>query len=224
MRQFNALAGYPEPKQPRIVGPGLRTIRQRIIASYRGKEYYDGDRNCGYGGFYYDGRWLSIAKNMCKEYELGDDSAILQIGCEKGFLLHDFLLLNPKMKVRGTDISDYAIANAMPSVKPFIQKASFTALPFADEEFDFVIGISVVYTMNLANAIRCLKEIQRVGRGKSFVTIASYSTEEDFWLFRYWTVLGTIVLREDEWIEVLNHAGYTGDYKFTNAQTLKLVK
>ena len=223
LRRFNALEGYPEAKQPRVVGPGLRTIRHRIIATYRGKEFYDGDRNCGYGGYSYDGRWLPIAKNMCKEYGLGDGSAVLQIGCEKGFLLHDFLQLHPKMKVRGTDLSDYAIGNAMPSVKRFIQKAPFTALPFADREFDFVIGIGVVYSLNLADAIQCLKEIQRVGKGKSFVTLASYTTEEDFRLFSYWTLLGTTILREEEWVEVLNHVRYTGDYTFTNARSLKLV-
>jgi len=50
---------------------------------------------------------------MRQEYGLGDGSAVLQIGCEKGLLLHDFLQLYPKMKVRGTDLSDYAIAHAM---------------------------------------------------------------------------------------------------------------
>ena len=65
MREFDALSGYPEPKQPRVVSSNLRTIQHRIVASYRGKELYDGDRNFGYGGFNYDGRWLPIAKNMC---------------------------------------------------------------------------------------------------------------------------------------------------------------
>ena len=223
MRQFNALQGYPEPKQPRFVGPCLRTIRHRIIATYREKEFYDGDRNTGYGGYSYDGRWLPIARSMCCEYGLGDAAAVLHIACEKGFLLHDFLQHQPAMKVRGTDISEYAIDNAMPSVKPFIQKAPFTSLPFQDKEFDFVIAIGVVYSLNLTGAIQVLKEIQRVGKGKSFVTLASYVTEEDLRLFRYWTLLGTTILREDEWVEVLNHTGYTGDYTFTNARTLKLV-
>jgi len=56
MREFNPLTGYPEPKHPRVVGPDIRTIENRIIATYRGEEYYDGDRNNGYGGFRYVGR------------------------------------------------------------------------------------------------------------------------------------------------------------------------
>ena len=222
MREFNALAGYPEPHQPRHVGPNIRTIHNRIIALCRGKEFYDGDRNNGYGGFAYDGRWVPIAKFMAHEYGLGATSAILQVNCEKGFLLHDFQQLFPGIKVRGTEISDYAIATAMPSVRPHIQQAPFTRLPFLDQEFDFVIAIGAVYALTLTDAIACLKEIQRVGKGKGFITVASYDTEEDKRLFEWWTLLGTTILRKEEWIEVLNHAGYTGDYKFTNAEALKL--
>ena len=43
MREFDALKRYPQPNQPRYVGPSLRTVHSRIIAAYRGEEYYDGD-------------------------------------------------------------------------------------------------------------------------------------------------------------------------------------
>jgi len=224
MREFNPLIGYPQPKAPRYVGPHIRTIRNRILAAERGRDYYDGDRNNGYGGFKYDGRWVPVARNMYQEYGVKEDSAVLQVGCEKGFLLHDFHMLYPKMKVRGTEISDYAIEHAMPSVKPCITKTPFTELPFADGEFDLVIAIGVVYTLTLRDAILCLRAIQRVGKGKSFVTLGSYRNEEEFRLFRYWTVLGCTVLHVDDWIEVLKEAGYTGDYYFTTAKTLNLVE
>lgn len=224
MREFNALSGYPEPKEPRIVGPNIRTIHNRIIATYRGREYYDGERNNGYGGFKYDGRWKTVAKNMFKEYGLTEKSSILQIGCEKGFLLHDFKQEFPSLRVEGTDISDYAIDNSMTEVRQFIRKAEFTKLPFDDKEFDLVLAMGVVYTLNLADAMKCLREIQRVSNGKSFVTLAAYRTEEELRLFRYWTVLGATILHEDDWVEVLKHVGYTGDYKFQTARSLKLIE
>jgi ubiquinone/menaquinone biosynthesis C-methylase UbiE len=222
MREFNALAGYPEPKAPRYVGPQVRTVKHRIVAAYRDREYYDGDRNYGYGGFRYDGRWVPIARTMSKEYGLRQGSAVLQVGCEKGFLLHDFHQLDSSLKLRGTDISEYAIAQAMESVKPFIQRAPFTALPFANQAFDLVIAIGVVYTLNLADAMTCLREIQRVGKGRSFVTLAAYRTQAEKQLFEWWTVLGATLLHEREWVEVLSHVGYTGDYKFTTARSLAL--
>ena len=224
MREFDALKGYPEPKEPRLVHPKIRTIHNRIVASYRGKEFYDGDRNNGYGGLRYDGRWTPIAKNMAKEYSLIDRSAILQVGSDKGFLLHEFLQFCPAAKVRGTEISDYAIDNTMSSVKSFVRKAPFTELPFANGEFDLVIAIGPVYYLNLPDAIKCLKEIQRVGKGKSFVTLGAYETEDDLRLFRYWTLLGCTILSKEDWVEVLRHAGYTGDYKFNTARSLNLIE
>jgi len=224
MREFDALADYPEPKNPRVVGPNLRTIQNRIVAAYRGRDFYDGDRNSGYGGFQYDGRWVPVAKKMVSEYGLTNRSAILQINCEKGFLLRDLKSEIPGARVQGTEISEYAIEKAMPEVKDFILKAPFTSLPFEDGEYDFIIAIGAIYSLNLPDAITCLKEIQRVGRGKSFITLAAYDNEDDFRLFRYWTLLGTTVLSKPDWCEVLNHVSYTGDYKFNTASTLKLVE
>lgn len=223
MREFNVLRNYPQPKEPRYVGPNIRTIKSKIIASYRDKGYYDGDRNNGYGGFKYDGRWEKVADMMCEEYGLSEKSALLQVGCEKGFLLHEFHGKFPSMKIRGFEMSEYAIENSMPSIKQYINRGDFYKLPYDDREFDFVIAIGVVYTLTLRDAISCLKEIQRVGKGKSFITLGSYRNEEEFKLFSHWSVLGATILHVDEWVEVLKHAGYTGDYTFYTAETLNLV-
>ena len=224
MREHDALAGYPEPKEPRYVHPKLRTIHNRIIASYRDKEFYDGDRNNGYGGLKNDGRWAPIARSMLQEYALDGRSSVLQIGCDKGFLLHELHQLCPAITLKGTEISDYAIKSASSSTKNLIQKAPFSELPFANGEFDFVIAIGSVYSLNLPDAIKCLKEIQRVGCGRSFITLGAYETEEELRLFRFWTLLGCTVLSKMDWIEVLKHVGYTGDYKFNTAQSLNLIE
>jgi hypothetical protein len=50
-------------------------------------------------------------------------------------------------------------------------------LPFDAKSFDLVLGVSCVYQLNLPDAIKCLKEIQRVGRGKSFITLGAYEDE-----------------------------------------------
>lgn len=223
MREFNALREYPLPREVRYVGPDIRTIRNRIIASYRDKRYYDGERNNGYGGFKYDGRWRKIMKSMANDYQLTEKSSLLQIGCEKGFLLHEFFENFQGMKIRGCELSEYAIEHAMPSIKGLIKKANYCDLPFNDNEFDFVIAIGAVYTLNLRDVITAIREIQRVGNGKSFITLGAYRDEEGKKLFNWWTLLGATILHVDEWIEVLKEAGYTGDYHFTTAETLKLV-
>lgn len=224
MREFDTLTGYPEPKEPRLVHPKIRTIQNRIIASYRGREFYDGDRNNGFGGLKNDGRWGPVARNILREYSLHEGSSVLQIGCDKGFLLYEMHQNCPGIKLFGTEVSEYAISCAPDAIRHLVTKAQFTELPFDNGEFDFVIAIGPVYSLNLYDAIKCIKEIQRVGNGKSFITLGAYDTEDDLRLFKYWTLLGSTILTKKEWVEVMTHAGYTGDYKFNTAQSLKLIE
>ena len=113
--------------------------------------------------------------------------------------------------------------HADPRVKSRIKKCPYTALDFNDKEFDFVASIGPSYTLNLADCILSIKEIERVTKGRSFLTLASYDTPDEYWMFKYWTLLSALVFKKEEWLQVLEHAGYTGDYTFVNAKTLKLV-
>ena len=224
MREFDALQGYPEPKNKRVVNSDSRTIENRIIASYRGKEFYDGSRNNGYGGMVNDGRWLPVAKNMINWYGLNENSSVLQIGSDKGYLLESFKAHLPSIKVFGIEISDYAINCTESSIRKSIIKSPFTDVPFENQTFDLVIAVGPVYSLNLSDAIRCLKEIKRVSKGKSFITLGSYSNEENRNLFLQWTLLGTTILSKKDWLKVLEHVAYQGDYKFNTSESLGLIK
>ena len=224
MREFNLLEDYPNPIKKRLVGSDLRTLNHRIIASYRDQNFFDGDRNFGYGGFKYDGRWKKVADKLCEEYKLDNSSSLLQLGCEKGFLLKDLKSKYTNMRVKALETSNYAISNSMIEVKNDISLCqNYLKLNYKDNEFDFIMALGVVYTHNLGDAITCLKEIERVGKGKSFITLASYEDQNDFWLFKQWSLLGTTILQKEEWKEVLQHSNYSGDYFFTNAKSLNLV-
>jgi SAM-dependent methyltransferase len=222
MRELNLLEGYPKPQNIRFVSKNLRTINHRLIALKRDENFFDGDRNYGYGGYVYDGRWQIIAENIIKTYSLKSDENILQINSEKGFLLKDLKNYNEKLNLFGTETSNYAIKNTVDEVNKNIIISSPNNLPFDDNYFDFVLALGVVYTASLDDAIKIIKEIVRVCKNNSFITLASYSSIEDYFLFRDWTLLGTTVLKKNEWIEVLKYCNYTGDYFFTNAETLNL--
>ena len=224
MKRINLLNTYPNPKNRRYVNDKLITIKNRIIASYRGKEFYDGKRNNGMGGFYYDGRWKNIANIICEKYKLDNNSSVLQLGAQKGFLLHDIKNKFPKMKIVGLDYSSYAISKAMKNIKKNIKKVDeYKKLNFKKNSFDFVIALGAVYAYDLTGAIATLKEIQRVSKGNSFVTLGSYSNQKDYIQLMQWMKIGTTVLKENEWREVLKHVKYSGDYEFSNAKTLNLV-
>ena len=223
MREFNLLENYPKLDQPRYVASNLRTIKERIIAGNREKDFFDGHRNFGNGGYKYDGRWKKEAKKISKEYGLNDNSSFLQLNSEKGFLLKDLKDLYPKIKLKGFETSNYAIDNTLNEVKEYVSKSSdYTKINSEDKKYDFVMALGVVYTYTIKDSIKVLSEIERVGKGKSFITLASYTNNEDYWLFKDWTLIGSTILKKEEWKEVMQQANYTGDYYFTNSETLNI--
>lgn len=224
MIEYNLLQGYPSPQKPRIVGDNFRPIKSRIIASKRDQEFFDGDRNNGYGGFKYDGRWIPIASKINQKYLNESSSNFLQINCEKGFLLNDIYNINPKTNVFGTENSEYAIKKSLKSIQKNIKFSEPTKLPFVDNFFDFVVALGTIYTLTLSDALQALSEIIRVSKNKSFITLATYKTEEEYFLFKDWTLLGTLMFKREEWIEILRSVNYKGYYYFTDANSLNLIR
>ena len=86
MREFDLLKIYPNIKA-RLVSKNTRTIRNKIIATRKDKEFYDGDRNNGYGGYRYDGRWKNIAQNIVKRYNLKPDQKFCKLMRQRFFVI-----------------------------------------------------------------------------------------------------------------------------------------
>ena len=149
------------------------------IAIKWGKDYWDGDRKHGYGGYRYDGRWRVVAEAIAKHYGLKDDARILDVGCGKGFLLYEFSQILPNCEVVGVDISEYAIENAKDEVRPNLQVAPAQSLPFEDDCFDLVYSITTLHNLFLPDLISALKEMIRVGRQHQSVTVEAYRNERE---------------------------------------------
>ena len=96
-------------------------------------EYWDGDREYGYGGYYYDGRWKAVAEKIANHYGLKPGDSILDVGCGKGFLLYEFTQVLPGIQVSGIDISKYGIEHAKEEVKPYLRIGLAQDLPYPDK-------------------------------------------------------------------------------------------
>ena len=146
------------------------------------------------------------------------------ISAAKRVFLNDIKNLFKEMNIFGVEVSEYAVNNCMEAVRSNIIKSNYLELKmFEDNYFDFVYATGVVYSFNISDAIKCLKEINRISK-KKFHYISIIYKQEDYWLFKNWTLLGSTILLKEEWITLLNHTGYKGDYYFTNAETLNLLK
>ena len=88
-------------------------VLSMIEAKKYERNYWDGPRKFGYGGYkYIPGRWTKVANKIIKKFNLTNKSNILDVGCGKGFLLFEIKKILPNIKIVGFDISKHAIKSA----------------------------------------------------------------------------------------------------------------
>jgi protein-L-isoaspartate(D-aspartate) O-methyltransferase len=196
----------------RVVGADKAACAE--VAGRFGAEYWDGERQFGYGGYHYDGRWHDVAAAIIRHYDLTPTMRILDVGCGKGFLLYEFTKLLPGVKVQGIDISAYGIANAKEEVRPFLDHGSATALPYDDKRFDFVVSLNTLHNLYNYDLHAALGEINRVARGAQYITVESYRNEHEKVNLLYWQLTCRAFMTPAEWEWTFAQAGYKGDYGF----------
>ena len=184
------------------------------LAKEWGKDYWDGDRRTGYGGYSYDGRWRKVADAMVAHYGIKAGDRILDVGCGKGFLLYDFMQAVPGVEVAGIDVSRYALEHAKEEVRPFLREANAAKLPFEDKSFDLVISINTLHNLFCYDLHDALKEMERVGRRNKYLCVESWRTEEEKVNLLYWQFTCEMFCTPKEWEWWFAHTGYTGDHSF----------
>ena len=196
-----------------------RMVDDKVHCMLKAKEYeadyWDGDRRFGYGGYkFMPGRWKPVAEALIKNYDLTNDSSVLDVGCGKGFLLHEMKLLLPGLKVAGFDISKHGLENAKEEIKNelFIHSAQ-DLYPYQDNEFDLVISLGCLHNLRVFELETALKEIERVGR-QSYIMMESYRNEQELFNVQCWALTCESFFDHEEWPWIYNHFGYTGDYEF----------
>ena len=212
-REIDLMENYPRTKRDVSARGAEKTEDDRRIARQFGKDFFDGDRKVGYGGFNYNARfWQPVIPTFQKHFGLTANSSVLDAGCAKGFMLYDFTQIIPGIKVAGIDISAYAIEHGKEEVRPFMQVADIQEMPFPDKSFDVVISVTTVHNLEMDGVKRALKEIQRLQRRGSFITVDAYRDEAEKRRMFDWNLTAKTVLHVDEWKELFAQVGYTGDY------------
>jgi ubiquinone/menaquinone biosynthesis C-methylase UbiE len=215
MAEIDLLRSLPRAKR-NISQRGVAKTPEIIAASREfGELYFDGHRDYGYGGYRYDGRWVPVAKDIVSHFGLTPGMRVLDVGCAKGFLVKDFMIACPGIESYGLDISRYALIHCEPETVGRLHLGSADSLPFPDGSFDCVISLNTVHNFDRAGAIRALREIQRVSKGRSFVQVDSYRTPEQKELFESWVLTARFHDYPKGWIELFAEAGYLGDYYWT---------
>src|SRR5213596_2552566 len=146
------------PKTRRNIEKRAEAKDEALIAISRqyGEEYWDGDRKYGYGGYRYDGRWRSVARDLIAHFGLKSGMRVLDVGCGKGFLVKDLMLERPGLEAFGLDISLYALTHCEPEVVGRLHLGSAEQLPFPDRAFDCVLSINTIHNLLRPRALQAL--------------------------------------------------------------------
>ena len=213
MAEIDLLVNYPKTTRKVEERGQEKTEEDRKVGRMFGKDYFDGERRFGYGGYQYHPRfWQPVMPTFIEHFGLSKNSSVLDVGCGKGFMLHDLAAAVPGITVQGIDISQYAIANAIDDMKPFLQTGNAAQLPFEDKSFDVVIAVNTVHNLPLEECKQSLREIQRVARRGAFVTMDAYRNDEEKKRMDAWNLTALTYMHVDEWKALFKEVGYTGDY------------
>lgn len=186
-----------------------------VVAKQYEKDYWDGDRRFGYGGYIYiPGRWKPVAELLIKNYKLTNQSSVLDVGCGKAFLLYEMKLILPGLRVVGFDLSNHALKGAHKDIKDslFIHRAQ-DPFPFSDNEFDLVISLGCFHNLRVFELEQALTETERVGR-QGYVMLESYRNELEQFNLQCWALTCETFFDHEEWPWIYEKFGYTGDYEF----------
>ena len=212
-KEINLLANYPKSKRNLVERVKEKTEEVRTIARRFGKEFFDGDRNQGYGGFAYNAKfWQPVIPDFIKFWGLNSKSSVLDVGCAKGFMLYDLSKLIPGINLRGIDVSEYAINNSVSEIKKFVQIADAKKIPFPDNSFDVVISINTVHNLDRVECAEALREITRVSKKYSFITVDAYRNENEREKMYAWNLTAKTIMSVDGWKSFFKEVGYNGDY------------
>lgn len=185
------------------------------IARRFDKEFWDGERKYGYGGYkYIEGRWKKVAKELISDYNLTNKSKILDVGCGKGYLLYDLKKELNGLQVYGYDISAYAIENSHPEIKKnlFVHDAG-KKLNFPNDYFDLVISLGTLHNLEISELKNSIQEIQRLGK-KKYIMVESYRNEEELFNLQCWALTCKAFYSYNEWLWLYKEFGYNGDFEF----------
>jgi SAM-dependent methyltransferase len=205
------------PRSRRNIATRASAKSADVVARSRefGFDYFDGPRECGYGGYRYDGRWLPVAADIVAHYALKPGQRVLDVGCAKGFLVKDLMIACPGLEVFGLDVLHYALTHAESEVRNRLVRGSCDSLPFSADTFDLVIGLDVIHNLDRPGVIRSLQEFERVGKGRSYIRVDSYRTPAERAIFLDWVLTARFHDYPHGWEATFAEAGFRGDWTWT---------
>ncbi len=139
--------------------------------------YRAGVDGVGYRDFVVNyGKVAYIQSRLYRHPLENQNPKILEVGCAMGYIVRR--LRAEGIDAWGLDISQYAIDHAPEEVKPYLQRGTSAKLPWADDEFDYVVSFATLEHLEGIDLFATIGELQRVGK-RGLITVG-FADDEDF--------------------------------------------
>ncbi len=185
------------------------------VAKKYEKDYWDGDRRFGYGGYkYIPGRLTKVANKIIKKFKLNNNSKVLDLGCGKGFLLFEIKKILPNIRIVGIDISKYGIKNSPKTIKKYLKvHDARKPLPYKDRYFDLAISFGLFHNFEIFELEKSIIEFSRVSK-KSYLMVESYKNDTELFNLQCWALTCNSFFSTTEWKWILKKFGYKRYFEF----------
>ena len=104
------------------------------------------------------------------------------------------------------------IKNCKPEVEKYLAVANAKNLPFEDNEFDYTISINTIHNLEIDECKEAIKEIERVSKISSFITVDAFNTDEEEKRMYEWNLTAKTIMSVTEWKKMFAELNYSGDY------------
>jgi len=145
------------------------------------KDVYDRDyfekvegKSKGYDSYGNSWIWQTLPEIIIKEF---NPRRVLDIGCAKGYLMK--YLRNRSIEADGVDISEYAVANADPSIRPYIMNCDISKRTlYQDDYFDLICSFNLLEHLTIEELKSAVDEIKRICSKDFLFTIDLWSRQD----------------------------------------------
>ena len=138
--------------------------------------------------------------NLISLFSLPQGSSILEIGCAKGYLVHQLRLLG--MNAFGIDQSSYAISNAPEEVRPFLRELDVETSTFddifQDNHYDLILSKDVLPHFDFQYLVDFLIHCAQISKNQ-FYEIHTFADPSDRDLYSAWDPTQKIIMNSQEW-------------------------
>ena len=84
-------------------------------------------------------------------------------------------------------------------ISKFLKVGNAKSLPYDNNSFDVVISINTIHNLDKEECGMALREISRVSKKNSFITVDAFRTEEEKKRMFEWNLTAKTILSVDEW-------------------------